>query len=110
MNCQHRDLAAGRWQQLSFFEQMANIGSEVSRALNWQEKNNPAFSEKAAQRSLELVDLTLAIAGQFSRYKELARLREAIVDYFFCSNQFLSTPDLWRKYFLAFNYVCRKSY
>ena len=30
---QHKELAAGRWKKLSFCEQMANIGSEVERAL-----------------------------------------------------------------------------
>jgi hypothetical protein len=31
----HRDLAAGRWWQLSLAEQLGNIGSEVSRAVRW---------------------------------------------------------------------------
>ncbi len=30
----HKELASGRWAQLSFVEQMGNIGSEVERALN----------------------------------------------------------------------------
>ncbi len=38
MSYQHKDLAAGRWSQLSLIEQMANIGSEVERALNWRIK------------------------------------------------------------------------
>ena len=33
MSQQHKELAAGRWQQMPFIEQMANIGSEVERAL-----------------------------------------------------------------------------
>ena len=33
MSYQHKDLAAGRWGQMSLSEQMANIGSEVERAL-----------------------------------------------------------------------------
>ena len=32
MSIKHKELAAGRWNQLSFLEQMANIGSEVSKA------------------------------------------------------------------------------
>jgi hypothetical protein len=34
MTVQHRELAAGRWFQLSLIEQPANTGSEVERALN----------------------------------------------------------------------------
>ena len=59
MNYQHKDLAAGRWSQLSFLEQMANIGSEVERALNWRIKNNVDYAQKAFERALELIDLTL---------------------------------------------------
>ena len=55
MSYQHKDLAAGRWSQLSFLEQMANIGSEVERALNWRLKNNTAYCQLAAERALELV-------------------------------------------------------
>jgi hypothetical protein len=60
MSYQHKNLAAGRWHQLSFLEQMANIGSEVERALNWRRKNNPTYSQRAFERALELIDLTLA--------------------------------------------------
>lgn len=28
------------WKDLSFAEQMANVGSEVERALKWKEKDN----------------------------------------------------------------------
>jgi len=38
MNYQHKELASGRWEKLTFLEQMANMGSEVERALNWQKK------------------------------------------------------------------------
>ena len=41
MKRQHEGLASGGWEKLSLCEQMANIGSEVSRALNWRKKGNP---------------------------------------------------------------------
>jgi len=109
MNIQHKGLAAGRWNQMSLCEQMANIGSEVSRALNWREKNKIDFSQKAAERALELIDMSLASVKLFPRIKEFARLREAIVDYFYGSNQFSSSESLWRKYFDHFNYAVRKT-
>lgn len=110
MNCQHKDLAAGRWKQLPFLEQMANIGSEVERALNWRAKRNDAYCQQAFERSLELIDLTLDSVKDFGRLKELTRLREAITDYFFGSNQFISSDLLWRKYFSSFAYAARKDY
>ena len=108
MNIQHKNLAMGKWCQMSHSQQMANIGSEVSRALNWQKKGNMDFSKKAATRALELLDLSLDSIKKFSCIKEFCRLREAVVDYFFGTNEFLSSEVLWRKYFDHFNYVARK--
>jgi hypothetical protein len=109
MTYKHKELAAGRWKKLSFCEQMANIGSEVERALNWQAKKNTVYSRNAFERALELVDLTLENISSFTRLKELARMREAMVDYFTGSNQFGSTDASWRKYFSHFTYAVRKN-
>ena len=108
MIVQHKNLAAGRWGEMPLCEQMAHIGSEVSRALNWRKKGNEDLSQKAAARALELLDLSLDSAGLFPRIKEFARLREAVVDYFYGTNQFSSSELLWRKYFDHFNYLARK--
>ena len=110
MNYQHKDLAAGRWGKLSFLEQMANIGSEVDRALNWRAKHNTAYCQQAFERSLELIDLTLDSVKGFARLKELARLRETIADYFFGTNQFVSTEESLKKYFLSFTYAARRNH
>lgn len=109
MSYQHKDLAAGRWSKLSFLEQMANIGSEVERALNWRTKKNTDYSQKAFERTLELIDLTLENNVDFAHLKEITRMREAIVDYFFGVNQFMSTDVLWKKYFSHFIYAARKN-
>lgn len=110
MSYQHQELAAGRWNELSLLEQMANVGSEVERALNWRAKNNSSYCQRAVDRALELVDLTLETVTTFSRLRELARMREALVDYFFGSNQFISTEAVWKKYFMSFTYACRKNH
>ena len=106
---QHKDLAAGRWKEMPFVEQMANVGGEVERALNWQNKNNPTYSKKAAERALELMDLTIDAVKISSHYKELTRLREALVDYFFYANEFSSTEKSWRKYFGHFTFAARRN-
>jgi len=107
MAYQHKDLASGRWERMTFLEQMANIGSEVERALNWKAKNNAPYAQKAFERALELLDLTLDSVKGAARLKELLRVREAITDYFLGSNQFNSTEASWRKYFLPFAYSVR---
>jgi hypothetical protein len=86
---------------------MANIGSEVGRALRWREKGNEELAEKAVVRALELLDLSLGARHSYPRLRELARVREALVDYFFGSNEFCSSDGLWRSYFDHFNYAAR---
>ncbi len=107
MNYQHQQLAAGRWKELSFFEQMANIGSEVERTIQWKKKNNEDYSRRAFERTLELLDLTIADPKNKKRLKELLRVRETLADYFAFDNSYKSTEKNWRNYFLAFNFAAR---
>lgn len=108
MDYKHKNLAEGRWSQMPFSEQMANIGSEVGRALNWQAKHNAGHSLKAFERALELLDLTIENVATMPRIRELTRLREALADYFLSTNQFISTEASWRKYFYNFAFLTRK--
>ncbi len=107
MTVQHRELAAGRWCQLSLVEQLANIGGEVERALNWRQRGNVEYSTRAIERALELLDLTIADARHRGRLRELTRVREALVDYFYADNGFGSSPARWRTYFNAFAVAAR---
>lgn len=108
MTPQHPDLAAGRWATLPLVEKMAHIGSEVERAINWNHRHNREFSHRAFVRALELIDLTLDSERTFPRLKEIARLREMVVDYFAGENAYHSTDVQWRKYFMAFAYAARR--
>jgi len=102
---QHESLAAGRWHTLSLVAQLANVGSEVERALNWRDKHNDEYSRLAFLRALELMNLTIADPRHRCRLKELTRLREALLDYFLGSNEFRSTDKIWRDYFYGFAYA-----
>jgi hypothetical protein len=102
MNYQHRELAAGRWNQLSFAEQMANVGSEIERTISWKSKGNPDYSRRAFERALELIDLTAADAKNRTRLKELLRTRECLADHFVFDNSYQSSPESWEKYFRFF--------
>jgi hypothetical protein len=105
MSLQHPSLAAGRWQTFSLMEQLANIGSEVERALNWLNKNNPEYSRLAFARALELLSLTIADPRHRRRLKELTRLRECLLDFFLGQNEFHSTEKSWRAYFYSYAYA-----
>ncbi len=107
MEYQHKNLASGRWFELSFFEQMANIGSEVERAIKWKNKNNAEYSRLAFKRALELLELTAADKKNKKRLKEIMRVREVLADYFAFKNEYHSTDKAWQNYFYAFNYAAR---
>jgi len=109
MNYQHKQLASGRWKKLSFAEQMANVGSEVERAINWKKKNNAGYSQRAFERALELLDLTMGDKKNRNRLREIARVREALADYFSFENIYRSTDKKWKNYFIAFNFAARAS-
>jgi len=104
-NVQHSSLAAGRWRSFSLMAQLANVGSEVERALNWRNKGNPEYSRLAFLRGLELLDLTIADPRHRHRLKEITRLREALLDLFLGDNEFRSTEKSWRSYFFGFAYA-----
>ena len=101
----HKELAAGRWFELSLVEQLANVGSDVVRTIKWKNKGKSEYSKKAFERALELLDLTVADPKNRHRLKEILRAREALVDYFIFDNKYSSTDKLWEKYFYNFNYA-----
>lgn len=107
MNFQHKNLATGRWFELSFFEQMANIGSEVERSIKWKNKGNDEYSFKALERALELIYLTVEDQKNRFRLKEILRMKEMLIDYLAFNNEYQSTDQNWQKYFYAFNYAAR---
>lgn len=104
----HIELAAGRWRELSLLEQMANIGSEVGRAILSREKEMGSRAEGAAYRALELFDFSLNDPKLFDRLRAIARAREVFADFFFGENMTRSTGDSLQKYFLDFAIAARR--
>ena len=102
MEFQHKDLAAGRWAQMSLAEQMLNIGSEVSRANRGKAKGNEEQCHRAADRALELVSLTIDVNKNRAGLKELCRLYEVMADYYYGENFYQTEPDTMQRYFDAF--------
>lgn len=99
-NIQHKKQAQGEWQKKPFLEQMANIGSEVYRAINWRNKGNEEYAQMAFVKSLELFDLSKNSKFTYPQYKELLRMREIWVDFFKYDNEYNSTQDSINKYFM----------
>ena len=72
----HKGLENGRWAQLTFPQQMANIGSETSRIYRALEAGKESRAENAFVRFQELIDLTI----KYGRADASPMLRSAMLE------------------------------
>ncbi len=106
MAIQHKELAAGGWQKLSLMEQMGNIGSEISRALNWRGKDKKLY-ENAIDRAFELLDLTISDPRWQNRLKEIVRTRELLCDAILGGKEYKTSLKDLDRYFFHFALAAR---
>lgn len=106
MIIQHKNLATGGWQKLSLMEQMGNIGSEISRALNWRDKDQKSY-ENAIDRALELLDLTISDPRWQNRLKEIVRTRELLCDAILGGKEYKTSLEDLDRYFFYFAFAAR---
>ncbi len=106
MPVQHKNLAAGGWQKLSLAEQLGNIGSEISRALNWRNKDEKLYIN-AIYRALELLDLTISDPRWRKRLKEISRVREIFCDATLGGKEYGSSLKDLNRYFFHFAFAAR---
>lgn len=97
----HRKLASGGWRRMSLILQLANVGSEVIRSINWRHRHQE-YSRLAAERALELLWLTIDDPKNRTRLGELVRLYEVTVDELYQFKTLKSDSKL-ENYFLPFN-------
>ncbi len=99
----HPELAGGRWWTLSLFEQLANVGSEVDRAIRASQEGRGDRSSKAIDRALDLFNLTAQDdRWRGHRRREILRAREEFVRLFFEDSPDPGAADAMRRYFFAF--------
>lgn len=99
--------ASGRWNQFTIVEQMANIGTDVARAIRYRNQGDHDAFIAAFYRALELIDFTVADPKHRGRgsLKEILRMREFLVDHFLYDDQYGMTDEFWQRYFYEFNYA-----
>ncbi|MGH7739437.1 MAG: hypothetical protein ACREL1_04750 [bacterium] len=102
----HPELTEGRWFSMTLAEQMGNIGSEYGRARSWKNRKHPEYFQKAFDRMLELMDLTLSDPRwRNHRLGELTRVRETAAQL----GEPSDTVEDLSGYFLQFALLARKN-
>lgn len=91
---------------MSLAEQLGNVGSEINRALRWQNKDDESF-KNAIGRALELLDLTIVDSRWRTRLKELVRARELIGDSIFGGGEYNTSLEDLNRYFFYFALAAR---
>lgn len=99
----HKNLTAEHWNNFTLIEQLANIGSEIGRAINWRQKD-AKLSRSAIDRGIELLDLSINDPKNLRQLRELLLIREFIADYFYFDNEYRSNDRFFQEYFDAFAY------
>ena len=106
----HTSLAAGRWATLSILEQLANVGSEVDRAIKARARGQQERWEHATARALELFDLTATDPRWTAlRRREILRAREVFCQLFFASDGSADSAARQQAYFMQFAVAARSA-
>ena len=98
-----------RWAQLSFNEQMGNIGAEVGRAIIAHREGKPDREARAVDRAIDLFSATaeVLIGTKYAyRLKEVLRARDEFLRLFF-DGTFDADADKIDRYFMYFAFRAR---
>ena len=97
-----------RWAQLTIFEQMGNISSEVGRAINATRAGKDKRAQGAIDRAVDLLDATVEVLVEQKspRVKEVLRAREEFLRLFF-DGTFEEDADNIARYFNLFAIAAR---
>ena len=100
-----------RWAELSFDEQMGNIGAEVGRAIIARRSGKPDREARAIDRAIDLFSATaeVLIGTKYAyRLKEVFRSRDEFLRLFF-DGTFDADSDNIERYFMHFSYAARNA-
>ena len=96
------------WQRFSLVEQLANVGSEVDRAIRAFRSGAQSRFDNALSRALDLFDQTAADERWSGpRRREILRAREEFCRLFFDDSVPPGSADGMQRYFLAFATAAR---
>ena len=91
-----------KWYQMSVEKQIGNIGSEVNRAIQWQNKGNTDRARNFCNKAKELLQLSMEDPKNRHRRGEFFNGIVELEDRFFGENQYNTTDEMLKKYYDAF--------
>jgi hypothetical protein len=91
-----------RWFQKSVSEQLANVGSEVSRAIRWENKGDHVKKMNFYRKAIDFLELSEQDPKNQKRLKELSLLKEELEDYFEGENLYMTTDKVLLRYYDSF--------
>ena len=96
-----KDLKA-TWFEMPVSMQISNIGSEVSRAINWKNKGNEKRKIGFCEKAIEFLQLSIEDPKNSHRIGEFSFCIEELKDYFLGDNIYKTTDEMLHKYYDAF--------
>ncbi len=97
-----------RWQRFSFYQQMGNIASELSRAIRFKEQNDFKHMQSSLLRLIELLDVTKEDSQNKNRLKEICRFKEVVSDWYCGTNVYSVLPETLKNYAMTFALAARR--
>ncbi len=91
-----------KWNSMPIGLQISNIGSEVSRAINWKNKGNDKRKIGFCNKAIEFLKLSVKDPKNAHRVGELSFCIEELQDYFLGNNIYGTTDEMLHKYYDAF--------
>ena len=90
------------WFNMPVSLQLANVGSEVNRAIQWKKRGNEDRKISFCNKAIEFLELTKKDLKNRFRVGELDFCIEELKDYFLGENIYNTTDEMLMKYYDAF--------
>lgn len=98
-----------KWNKMSLAQKLGNIGSEVARAIYWQDKGESKEFDFCYHNILAMLNSTInGLQDQPLKRKELLLLKEVLVSYFE-KRGFQKSKEALKNYFLPFALLATKN-
>ena len=92
------------WYKMPVGMQLANVGSEVNRAITWKKKGNEERTVSFCNKAIEFLEIMKTDENNRNRIGELNFCIEELKDYFLGENIYNTTDEMLMKYYDA--YIC----